>query len=215
MAKALEGNTASVTTSRAQLRQIGFLPLLALFYGYTAGGPFGYEEIFQGSGPGMSLVFLTFVPFLWSIPISFAAAEMNSILPVQGGFYRWVRAAFGDFWGFQCGWWNWTGTFLITAAYGVQLADTVARVLPVHNRFQHWVIAFAFIVLVGLLNFLGIRLVGMVTMVLLLLQMAPVAVFTYFGFTHAHFNPFHPWMPPDHPWREVNGVGLALGLWIY
>src|SRR2546422_8584110 len=84
MAKALEGNTASVTTSRAQLRQIGFLPLLALFYGYTAGGPFGYEEIFQGSGPGMSLVFLTFVPFLWSIPISFAAAEMNSILPVQG-----------------------------------------------------------------------------------------------------------------------------------
>ncbi len=65
MAKALEGNTASVTTPRAQLRQIGFLPLLALFYGYTAGGPFGYEEIFQGSGPGMSLIFLTFVPFLW------------------------------------------------------------------------------------------------------------------------------------------------------
>src|SRR5437879_1567726 len=55
MAKALESNVASVTTSRAQLRQIGFLPLLALFYGYTAGGPFGYEEIFQGSGPGMSL----------------------------------------------------------------------------------------------------------------------------------------------------------------
>src|SRR5205814_5753526 len=77
MAKALEGNTASVTTSRAQLRQIGFLPLLALFYGYTAGGPFGYEEIFQGSGPGMSLIFLTFVPFLWSIPISFAAAEID------------------------------------------------------------------------------------------------------------------------------------------
>src|SRR2546426_12718722 len=101
MPKGLESSTASVTTSRAQLRQIGFLPLLALFYGYTAGGPFGYEEIFQGSGPGMSLVFLTFVPFLWSIPISFAAAEMNSILPGQGGFYRGLRAAFGDFWGFQ------------------------------------------------------------------------------------------------------------------
>jgi len=48
MPKGLKSNTASVTTSRAQLRQIGFLPLLALFYGYTAGGPFGYEEIFQG-----------------------------------------------------------------------------------------------------------------------------------------------------------------------
>src|SRR5438552_18878492 len=98
MAKALEGNTASVTTSRAQLRQIGFLPLLALCYGYTAGGPFGYEEIFQGSGPGMSLVFLTFVPFLWSIPISLAAAAMNCVLPVQGGFYRWARAMLWHAW---------------------------------------------------------------------------------------------------------------------
>src|SRR5207245_11679997 len=118
MAKALEGNTASVTTSRAQLRQIGSLPLLALFYGYTAGGPFGYEEIFQGSGPGMSLVFLTFVPFLWSIPISFAAAEMNSILPVQGGFYRWVRAACGGFWGFQCCWWDWSGRVRLVSVHG-------------------------------------------------------------------------------------------------
>src|SRR5205814_9474486 len=98
MAKALEGNTASVTTSRAQLRQIGFLPLLAPSYGYTAGGSFGYDEIFQGSGPGTSLVFLTFVPFLWSIPITFAAAEMASIMPVLGGSLRRVRAAFGVFW---------------------------------------------------------------------------------------------------------------------
>ena len=63
----------------------------------------------------MALVFLAFVPFFWSIPISFASAELNSLLPVQGGFYRWSRAAFGDFWGFQCGWWNWTGTFCSTA----------------------------------------------------------------------------------------------------
>src|SRR5438445_12427385 len=107
MAKALEGNTASVTTSRAQLRQIGFLPLLALFYDYMAGGPFGYEEIFQGSGPGMSLVFLTFVPFLWSIRTSFAAAELNSILPMQAGFSSCRRAPSGDAPGFQCARWSW------------------------------------------------------------------------------------------------------------
>src|SRR5208282_3534351 len=107
------------SATSAAVRQIGFLPLLAIFYGYTAGGPFGYEVIFQRSGPGMALVFLTFVPLFWSIPVSFASAELNSVLPVQGGFYRWTRAAFGDFWGFQCGWWNWTGTFLLNASYGV------------------------------------------------------------------------------------------------
>ena len=83
------------------VRQIGFLPLLAVFYGYTCGGPFGYENIFQSSGPGMAIVFLAFVPFFWCIPIAYASAELNSLMPVQGGFYRWTRAAFGDFWGFQ------------------------------------------------------------------------------------------------------------------
>ncbi|HXT87540.1 MAG TPA: hypothetical protein VN745_10990, partial [Verrucomicrobiae bacterium] len=41
-------------SSSAAIRQIGFLPLLAVFFGYTCGGPFGYEEIFKGSGPGMA-----------------------------------------------------------------------------------------------------------------------------------------------------------------
>src|SRR6266849_10629343 len=198
-----------------ELKKISLAPFVAVLYAYCAGGPFGFEAMVSTSGPGMALIFILVVPWLFSVPVALATAEMSTAMPVEGGFYRWTRAAFGDFWGFQCGWWNWTGTFLITGAYGVQLADTVARVLPVYNRFQHWVIAFAFIALVGLLNFLGIRLVGMVTLLLLLLQMAPVAVFTYFGFTHARFNPFHPLMPPDHPWREVYGVGLALGLWIY
>jgi amino acid transporter len=121
-------------TNRGAMRQIGFLPLLAIFYGYTAGGPFGFEEIFSGSGPGMALVFLTLVPFFWSIPMSFASAELNSILPVQGGFYRWSRAAFGDFWGFQCGWWNWAGTFLLNSLYGVLVMDYLADYLPVAHR---------------------------------------------------------------------------------
>ncbi len=82
-----------VALASGVFRQIGFLPLLAVFYGYTCGGPFGYEEIFKDSGPGMAIVFLALVPFFWSIPISLASAELNSIMPVQGGFYRWTRAA--------------------------------------------------------------------------------------------------------------------------
>ena len=57
--------TAPAGTSDPRLRQIGLLPLLALFYAYTAGGPFGYEEIFRSSGPGMAILFLSIVPFFW------------------------------------------------------------------------------------------------------------------------------------------------------
>src|SRR5580658_690852 len=130
MPNASADNAPKVAEANARLRQIGFIPLLAIFYGYTAGGPFGFEDIFKSSGPGMALVFLTFVPLFWSIPISFASAELNSILPVEGGFYRWSRAAFGDFWGFQCGWWNWTGTFLLNSLYGVLVMDYLSVYFP-------------------------------------------------------------------------------------
>jgi len=58
------------------------------------------------SGPGMALLFILIVPWLLSVPMALASAEMATAMPVEGGFYRWTRAAFGNFWGFQCGWWN-------------------------------------------------------------------------------------------------------------
>jgi amino acid transporter len=167
------------------------------------------------SGPGMALLFMLVVPWLFSLPMALATAEMATAMPVEGGFYRWVRAAFGNFWGFECGWWNWTGTFLMCGAYGVLLADYVGQAVALPNPFVHWLIAFGFLMLVGYLNVLGIRLVGNLTLVLLLIALVPVAIFAYLGFREAHHNPFLPWTPPGRPWREVYGVGLALALWIY
>jgi len=215
MPRAPENEAASVITSRAQLRQIGFLPLLALFYGYTAGGPFGYEEIFQSSGPGMSLVFLTFVPFLWSIPISFAAAEMNSILPVQGGFYRWVRAAFGDFWGFQCGWWNWTGTFLLNSVYGVLLMDYLHDYIPGLTGEWKWAGAALALCLLGYLNIRGVQVAGWVAIGLQIAVFIPVAWLCIVTLFKLHYNPVLPFIPPGKPLGSVFGKGLALAMWDY
>src|SRR2546428_762803 len=198
-----------------KLKKISLIPFIAILYAYCAGGPFDYEAMVSTSGPGMALLFILIVPCLFSVPMALASAEMATAMPVEGGFYRWTRAAFGDFWGFQCGWWNWTGTFFMWASYGVVLADYVAQVTPVHSRLLHWGIAFAFLVLVAGLNILGIQLVGKLTLILLLLALVPVAILTYLGFSQVRFNPFHPLMPPARPWREVYGVGLALALWIY
>ena len=56
---------------------------------------------------------------------------------------------------------------------------------------------------------------GNLTLALLLLALVPVAIFTAQGFAHARFNPFHPLLATNKPWRETFGVGLALALWIY
>jgi amino acid transporter len=205
----------SKTARSGVVRQIGFLPLLAVFYGYTAGGPFGYEEIFSGAGPGMALVFLTFVPFFWSIPMSFASAELNGILPVQGGFYRWSRAAFGDFWGFQCGWWNWAGTFLLNSLYGVLLMDYLAHYLPGLTGTTKWIGACLVLCALAYLNMRGIQVSGWFSVVLSAAILIPVAWLCLVSVLHWRFNPLLPWVPPGAPVGAVFGKGLALAMWNY
>jgi len=167
------------------------------------------------SGPGLAFIFLLVVPLLFSVPIALVTAEMTTIMPVEGGFYRWSRAALGDFWGFQCGWWNWTGTFLMSASYGVAMADYLDAWIPLHSRLEHWAVAFLFLALVAGINILGVRLVGDLTLGLLLLMFVPIVVFIFLGYRHAHFNPLQPIFPAGRPWREAYGVGLALALWSY
>lgn len=189
---------------------------VAVLYSYCAAGPFGFEEMVSTSGPGMALLFLLVVPWLFSLPMSLATAEMATAMPVEGGFYRWTRAAFGDFWGFQCGWWNWTGTFLMNAAYAVVLADYTAQIFPaLAGGWRHWAAALFFLLLVAAVNISGVPIVGRVTIVLLFTVLVPVAVFTLLALGQMKGNPFVPLTPPDKPWHDVYGVGLALGLWLY
>jgi len=213
--RAKQSPAAANATSSGAIRQIGFLPLLAVFYGYTCGGPFGYEEIFKSSGPGMAIVFLAVVPFFWSIPISLASAELNSIMPVQGGFYRWSRAAFGDFWGFQCGWWNWTGTFLLNSLYGVLLMDYLADYIPGLTGYTKWGGACVILLLLAYINARGIKLAGWLAVVLQAIVFIPVIWLCVVALFHWHHNPLIPFVPPGKPLGNVFGAGLALAMWNY
>jgi amino acid transporter len=209
------GAPGSLYAPTKHLRRIGLLPFVALLFAYCTGGPFSLESMISGSGPGLGLTFLIIVPLVFSVPISLATAEMTTVMPVEGGFYRWSRAALGDFWGFQSGWWNWTGTFLVSASYGVAMADYLEEWFPLHSRLEHWGVAVALLVVVAALNVWGIHVVGQLTLVLLIIMGIPLVIFTVLGFHHARFNPFHPFLPPGKPWQGAYGVGLAIALWTY
>lgn len=207
--------TTTASPTKATIRKAGLFYFVFVMYSYTTGGPFGLEEMVTTSGPGMSLLYLLFLPFFLSIPVSLVAAELTTAMPVDGGFYRWTRAAFGDFWGFLAGWWNWSASFLLGGAYAVLFTDYLAFYFPGLVGWKHYLVSLAIIVLIAWLNVLGIDMVGKAATALELFIFLPVIVMTVMGLAKWQHNPFVPLVPPHQPFAKVFGVGLALGLWLY
>ena len=201
--------------TRAAVRKAALLPFIFVMYAYTTGGPFGLEDMVTKSGPGLTLLYLLVIPFFWCIPVSLVAAELTTAIPVEGGFYRWVRAGFGDFWGFQAGWWNWSSSFLLGGTYGVLTADYLTYFFPGLGGWKHYAVAVAVIALIGYINVRGIQMVGAVATILGIAILLPVVALCVIAATKWQHNPFVPLIPPHVPPFQVFGVGLALGLWLY
>ena len=199
----------------SSLRKAGLFYLAFVMFSYTTGGPFGIEDMVTTSGPGIALMYLLVLPFFWCIPVSLASAELTTAMPVEGGFYRWTRAAFGDFWGFLAGWWNWTASFLLGGSYAVLFADYLVYYFPKMTWWEHYLIAVALIVVLTWVNVRGIEMVGRVATALEIFILLPVVAMIVIALAHWRFNPFVPWVVPHQATFKVFGVGLALGLWSY
>ena len=204
-----------MTTESSTLRKAGLFYLVFVMFSYTTGGPFGLEEMVTTSGPGITLLYLLVIPFFWCIPVSLVSAELTTVMPVEGGFYRWTRAAFGDFWGFLAGWWNWSASFLLGGAYAVLFADYFVYYMPKMTWWEHYLLSVALIVLLTWINVRGIQMVGQVATALEIFIFIPIIFMIGIALAHWHTNPFHPWMVPHQATFKVFGVGLALGLWLY
>jgi len=201
--------------TRSQIRKASLFSFVFVMYSYTTGGPFGLEGVVAASGPGMALIYDLVLPFFWCIPMSLVSAELTTAMPVEGGFYRWVRAAFGGFWGFLAGWWNWMAAFLLASAYAVLFADYLGFYFPGLTGWKHTLLAIALIWAIAYVNLRGIQLVGVVATVLEIAVLIPVLVLCVVSVPQWRHNPFVPLVPPHRPLFDIFGVGLALGLWGY
>jgi amino acid transporter len=208
-------NITRSSNSQSVLRKAGLFYLVFVMFSYTTGGPFGLEDMVSTSGPGLTLIYLLVLPFFWCIPVSLVSAELTTAMPVEGGFYRWTRAAFGDFWGFLAGWWNWSASFLLGGAYAVLFTDYLVYYFPQITGWKHYLVSVALIAVITWINVRGIQMVGQVATVLEIFIFVPVITMIVIALTKWHHNPFVPFIPPHQPTFKVFGVGLALGLWLY
>ncbi|NDH64697.1 MAG: amino acid permease, partial [Alphaproteobacteria bacterium] len=80
---------------------------MAVMFFNVSGGPFSIEGLVAALGPVLAIAMLGILPFIWALPETLIVAELSSMLPEEGGYYTWVRRAFGPFWAFQNGWITW------------------------------------------------------------------------------------------------------------
>ena len=162
-------------------RRLGLLALAALIYLVVSGGAYGIEDAVKIAGPRLTLLLCLIVPLTLSLPTALMAAELTALMPVEGGFYYWVKEALGSFAGFVEAWLTLLYTATDMAIYPVLIAAYLAFVMPLGTAVQI-AVGVALIWLSGLLNILGARPVGQTSIVLMAAITAPFAALVIAGF---------------------------------
>jgi amino acid transporter len=174
-------------------RELTLLPLFGLIYFTVCGGSFGAEPMVGWSGPGLALLLFILTPLFFSIPNMLMVREMQSMMPVEGGYYHWLKKAFGPFTGFMGGWMNWVVSWVDVSIYPVLAAYYLGYFIPalregatiggvfVSSAVLSFIVAAILIWLVSLLNVRGARLSGLTTDWLGLVMMIPLIIMSIIG----------------------------------
>lgn len=173
-------------------RGLGLGSAISIVLGYTIGisifiliGPLAYK-----TGPALWLTYLmASVPALF---VCFVYAQIGSALPVDGANYVLVSRTLGPFWGFMTVW-----AFMITTLIGIPmvaygLAEYMLLFFP---KLPLMGTAIAMTLLFGLINVLGVTLMGWIQNIMVIFFMLVLLVFGLGGLFNIDPNNIKPMMP--------------------
>ena len=188
-------------------KQLRLVQLIAVIFLTVSGGPYGLEPLLTYAGNNVALLLLIITPLLWDVPGILMVLELNSMMPVTGGYYQWVKKALGLRFAFYEGWWTWLYTFVDLAIYPVLFVEYASYFFP---GIEVYKIPICLIIIwagAGL-NILGIVPVGEVSLVLVTIIIAPFIILfitafashdVLFSMPHLSLNGIH-----------FSSLGLAL-----
>jgi amino acid transporter len=228
----MPGRSVEVIQSESKKlkRELTLLPLFGLIYFTVCGGSFGVEPLIGYSGPGLALVLIVITPLVFSLPNVLMVRELTSLMPVEGGYYHWVKRAFGPFAGFMAGWNNWVVSWLDVSIYPVLAAtylayfipalDTGANILGVNvsGDFLRWVVSAVLIIAISWLQVRGARLSGIFTNVLGVFMIIPLIIMAALGiysWIRGGITVELPFMPESESLFGALSVGLFVVMWNY
>ena len=190
----------------------------------VAAGCYGIEEMLPECGPGLTIIMLCVLPFVWGLPFGLVASELGSVRPQEGGYYKWVQEALGEFWGFQAGWWRTISIYIDNTSY-VILAGSYAASTWDLSIMSEFAIKFIMIALFTIINIRGVKDVGIVSTILSILVMVAFGVVAICGFLNwggdaetASTISFQLTPEPAEgigDWFFYIAGGISVGMWMY
>jgi len=199
-----------------QLRRgVGAFSLVFILFFCTSGGPYTTEELIHQVGPGLGLLILLLVPLIWSVPEVLIVGELASMLPEEGGYYRWVDRAFGRFWAFQNGWLTWMYSLVDMAIYPVLFNQYLRFFVPGLDSRWEWLVSLGVIWGATGINLRGSVRVGRASIVagsFVMLGFLAMSILSVPRIAHVPWQPFAS--------GEAKGlggfaVGISIALWNY
>ncbi|MGO9264686.1 MAG: APC family permease [Candidatus Binataceae bacterium] len=191
---------------------LGLVPLVCLVYLVVSGGAYGMEDAVRIAGPRLTLLLCAVIPITLSLPTALMAAELTALIPVEGGFYFWVKEGLGSFAGFAEAYLTLLFTAVDTAIYPVLFATYLAFLIPLSATGQV-ILSIGLVWVAGLLNLAGVRLVGNTSVAFTLALTAPFAALVLLGLPRL----LH-WQMPSQPlvgrdFLGALGGGLTVVMW--
>jgi len=207
---------SETTATKQSLKEhpIGLSTVVFIMYCLVAGGAFGIEEMISASGPGLTLLMLVVLPFIWAGPQALVSAELGSAIPEAGGFYKWVQRGLGEFWAFQAGWCRTVSSYLDNTIYVVLAVSYLGMVINL-SVVEAYLCKAAIIVFFTYINLRGIKEVGRLSTFFSLSVMTAFAFVAVVGFLNWNQSPFIPFDHPDKSLFASIGASLAIGMWAY
>ena len=188
--------------------------IVFMLYCLVGAGAFGIEEMIPEAGPGMTLILLIIFPVIWAYPISNLVAECGAVLPSEGGVYVWVREAFGEFWGFQAGWWGTVSTYIANGTYVSLVAGYVSQLIPM-SPLADQVLQIGMVLIFTVINLLGIKEVEKVSTTLSIMILLAFMLVAAVGFINWETAPMTPVIPPDYNVLDGLSGGICICVWMY
>lgn len=184
----------------------------------VAAGCYGIEEMIPEAGPGLTIIMLVVLPFVWGLPFGLVASELGSVRPQEGGYYKWVQEALGEFWGFQAGWWRTISIYIDNTLYVILAGGYLATEWDL-SRIAEFGFKFLMIAIFTYINIRGVKDVGIVSTVLSILVMAAFGLVAICGFVNWSGQGIGPITPEPAEgmvdWFFYIGGGISVGMWMY